>query len=84
MLRLLIMDKLQLTRQNLGQVFIFRNGCAQAVNFLCYRVKPPNSKAENSAQTTFSFSPGNAITNGRDPISCLGRVFNSKLGCIAT
>jgi len=24
------------------------------------------------------------ITNGRKPRSCLGRVFNSKLGCIAT
>jgi hypothetical protein len=26
---------------------------------------------------------GSAITNGREPRSCLGRVFNSKLGCIA-
>jgi hypothetical protein len=25
-----------------------------------------------------------AIINGREPRSCLGRVFNSKLGCIAT
>ncbi len=28
--------------------------------------------------------PGSAITNGREPRSCLGRVFNSKLGCIGT
>ncbi len=30
--------------------------------------------------------PGRAITNGRESksISCLGRVFNFKLGCIAT
>jgi hypothetical protein len=28
--------------------------------------------------------PGSAITNRREPRSCLGRVFNSKLGCIAT
>ncbi len=28
--------------------------------------------------------PGSTITNGRKPRSCLGRVFNSKLGCIAT
>ncbi len=28
--------------------------------------------------------PGSAITNGREPRSCLGRVFNSKLGCLAT
>jgi len=27
---------------------------------------------------------GSTITNGREPRSCLGRVFNSKLGCIAT
>ncbi len=29
-------------------------------------------------------STGSAITNGREPRSCLGRVFNSKLGCFAT
>ncbi len=28
--------------------------------------------------------PGSAITNGREPRSCLGRVFNSKLGRNAT
>ncbi len=27
--------------------------------------------------------PGSAKTNGREPRCCLGRVFNSKLGCIA-
>jgi hypothetical protein len=27
---------------------------------------------------------GSAITNGREPRCCLGQVFNSKLGCIAT
>ncbi len=27
---------------------------------------------------------GSAITNGREPRSCLGWVFNSKLGCFAT
>ncbi len=27
---------------------------------------------------------GGAIINGRKPRSCLGQVFNSKLGCIAT
>jgi hypothetical protein len=29
-------------------------------------------------------SAGSAITNGREPRSCLGLVFNSKLGHIAT
>ncbi len=28
--------------------------------------------------------PGSAITNEREPRSCLGQVFNSKLGCFAT
>ncbi len=28
--------------------------------------------------------PGSMITNGREPRSCLGWVFNSKLGCFAT
>jgi hypothetical protein len=28
--------------------------------------------------------PGSTITNRREPRSCLGRVFNSKLDCIAT
>jgi len=27
---------------------------------------------------------GSAISNGREPRSCLGLVFNSKLGCFAT
>ncbi len=27
---------------------------------------------------------GSTITNGREPRSCLGRVFNSKFGCFAT
>ena len=31
-----------------------------------------------------SANPGSAITNGREPRSCLGRVFNSKLGHSAT
>ncbi len=31
----------------------------------------------------FRVQPWSAISNGRKPKSCLGRVFNSKLGCIA-
>jgi hypothetical protein len=38
------MDKLQLTRQNLGQVFKFRNGRVHVAHFLCYGVKLPNFK----------------------------------------
>ncbi len=30
-----------------------------------------------------SIEPGSTVTSGREPKSCLGRVFNSKLGCIA-
>jgi hypothetical protein len=38
------MDKLQLTGQNLGRVFNFRNDRVHAVHFLCYGVKLPNLK----------------------------------------
>jgi hypothetical protein len=38
------MDKLQLTGQNLGQVFNFRNGRVHAKHFLHYRLKLPNLK----------------------------------------
>jgi hypothetical protein len=34
--------------------------------------------------TQIEVETGSAITNGREPRSCLGRVFNSKLGCFAT
>ena len=34
--------------------------------------------------TNWSVIAGSTISNGREPKSCLGRVFNSKLGCIAT
>ena len=39
-----IMDKLQLTGQNLGRVYYFRNGRLHAVHFLCLGVKLPNLK----------------------------------------
>ncbi len=38
------MDKLQLTGQNLGRVFNFRNGRVHAVHLLCCGVKLPNLK----------------------------------------
>jgi hypothetical protein len=38
------MGKLQLTGQNLGQIFNSRNGRVDAVHFLCYGVKLPNLK----------------------------------------
>jgi hypothetical protein len=37
-------DKLQLTGQNLYQVFNFRIGCIHAVHLLCYGIKRPNFK----------------------------------------
>jgi hypothetical protein len=37
-----------------------------------------------SSKYLFLLSLGSVITNGREARSCLGRVFNSKLGCIAT
>jgi hypothetical protein len=43
-------------------------------------------KGENLtlAKLKFLVTAGSAISNGREPKSCLGRVFNSKLGRIAT
>jgi hypothetical protein len=51
------MDKLQLTGQNLGQVFNFRNGSVRARAFSLSQSKTAQLRAENSAQTTFRFSP---------------------------
>ncbi len=36
-----------------------------------------------NAIINLSHGSGSAITNWREPRSCLGRGFNSKLGCIA-
>jgi hypothetical protein len=38
------MDKLHLTRQNLGRVFSCRSGLVHAMHLLCYGVKLPNLK----------------------------------------
>ncbi len=38
------MDKLQLTRQNLGRVFNFRNGCMCSLHLFYYEAKQPNLK----------------------------------------
>ena len=43
------------------------------------------SALECSRRSVLRYSTsGSAITNGREPRSCLGRVFNSKLGHSAT
>ncbi len=43
------------------------------------------SALESSRRSVHRYSTsGSAITNGIEPISCLGRVFNSKLGHSAT
>jgi hypothetical protein len=34
-------DKVQLTGQNLGQIFNFRKGDGRAMNFICYGEKLP-------------------------------------------
>ncbi len=36
------------------------------------------------ARKNYKWGLGSAITNRREPRSCLGRVVNSKLGCTAT
>jgi hypothetical protein len=47
------------------------------------RERKRESEKEGENQLKFVHA-GSAITNRREPRSCLGRVFNSKLGCIAT
>jgi hypothetical protein len=44
----------------------------------------PSSLIEVGEEVKLQYEPGSAITNGREPRSCLDRVFNSKLGCFAT
>jgi len=44
----------------------------------------PSSLIEVGEEVKLQYEPGSVITNGREPRSCLGRVFNSKLGCFAT
>jgi hypothetical protein len=52
-----VMDKLQLTGQNQGRVFNFRNGRAHDHAFALLQSKTYQLKVENSAQPTFRLSP---------------------------
>ena len=56
--------------------------------FFCNTWKKNWAKSEDFMPTRhllkWYVSAGSAITNGREPRSCLGRVLNSKLGCFAT
>ncbi len=47
-------------------------------------IKHALTHGQRTLSIPHSVSPGSAITNGREPRSCLGRVFNSQLGCIPT
>ncbi len=51
------MDKLQLTAQNLGRVFNFRNGHVHAMHFLCYRVKLTNLKLKTQPEQLLGYLP---------------------------
>ncbi len=51
------MDKLQLTGQNLGRVFNFRNGRVHAVHLLCRRVKLPNLKLKTWPKQLLGYVP---------------------------
>jgi len=51
------MDKLQLTGQNLGQVFNFRFGHLHAEHFCCYRVKLPNLKLKTQPKKLLGSLP---------------------------
>ncbi len=49
------MDKVQLTRQNLGQVFDSRSGCMSAMHLCCYEVKRPNLKLKTWPEQLLGF-----------------------------
>ncbi len=54
--------------------------------FLVFNIKFQREEASFvlHLKKNFETSAGSAITNGREPRSCLGQVFNSMLGCIST
>jgi hypothetical protein len=51
------MHKLQLTGQNLGRVFNFRNDHVHAVHFPCYIVKWPNLKLKTRPKQLLGYLP---------------------------
>jgi len=51
------MDELKLTGQNLGRVFNFKCGRVCLYHAVAFIIKTAKLKVENSAQTTFRFSP---------------------------
>ncbi len=53
----LTIQKLQLTGQNLGRVFNFRNGHVHATYFLYYRLKLPNLKLKTWHKQLLGFLP---------------------------
>jgi hypothetical protein len=53
------MEKLQLTGQNLGRLFNFRNGRAHAVHLLCYGLKLPNLKLKTQPKQLLGYLPLN-------------------------
>ncbi len=71
------MDKLQLTGQNLGQVFNFRNGHVHVAHFLCYGVKLPNLKMK---QSTMTFSREELLGFGLPANIRLGRKYARATG----
>ncbi len=51
------MDKLQLTRQNLGRVFNLRFDHLDAEHFWCYQVKLPNLNSKTWLKQLLGFLP---------------------------
>ncbi len=55
------MNTLQLTGQNLGRVFNYRNGREHAIHFLCYGVKLPNLKLKTRPKQLLGYLPLDVI-----------------------
>ncbi len=56
-LEISVMDKLQLTGQNLGKVFNVRGGHLPAAHLSCYQVKLPNLKLKTQPKKLLGSLP---------------------------
>jgi hypothetical protein len=57
MIKGLLMDKLQLTGQNLRRVFNSRSGCMCAMHLCCYEVKQPNLMLQPRPKQLLGYLP---------------------------
>jgi hypothetical protein len=64
------MDKLQLTRQNVGRVFNSRNGCMCAMHLCCFEAKWPGLKLKTWSKQLLAAPAPVSFRAPRHPICC--------------